>query len=232
MTRGVEGVAQGKSRKFQWCAESRYRSLATHKRSHGASTSDTPAVSLRPVIATTGMRLNNRMMRTGTWKTPYWFSLRLLLVAACVLQLACGTFSSVEGIVQEEGFVVRDASPGARWVGERLVVMVSEEDGQTLRVVTLSLPEADSLPTDTPIAISEEKSGQPFVDVAWGDLDVQVRSDGARILSTIDTKFQHGTEGILTLQREDGNLHGNFEVTLRDGGYLEGAFWLEQVPAR
>ena len=169
-------------------------------------------------------------MRTGTQNIP-GFSLRLLLVASFAFQLACGTFSSVEGIVQEEGFVVRDASPGARWVGDRLVVMVSEEDGQTLRVVTLSLPEAGNLPVGTPIAISGEKSGQPFVDVAWGDLDVQHRSDGARILSTIDTQFQHGTEGFLTLQREETSLHGTFEVTLGDGGYLEGAFWLDRIPA-
>lgn len=189
-------------------------------------------VSLWPVIATTGTRLNNIVMKTGLWTHPHWFSAGLLLVASMCCQLACGTFSSVEGIVQEEGFIVRDASPGARWVGDRLVVMVSEEDGQTLRVVSLSLPNAESLPDNTPIDISVEDSGQPFVDVAWGELDVQRRSDGARILSTIDTKFRYGVQGALTLQRADGVLSGNFEVTLSDGGFLEGSFWLEQLPPK
>lgn len=189
-------------------------------------------VSEWPEIATSGARLNNLLMGTGIRNTPHWFSLRLLLVASCCFQLACGTFSSVEGIVQEEGFVVRDAAPGARWVGDRLVVMVSEEDGQSLRVVTLSLPNADTLPENTPIEIADEDSGMPFVDVAWGDLDVQYRSDGARILSTIDTQFQQGVRGVLTLQRIDGVLHGTFEVVLRDRGFLEGSFWLESLPTR
>lgn len=159
------------------------------------------------------------ILKVLCFRPPIFLAVGLL---ACV---ACNTPGFVDGVVQQEGFFVRDAAPAARWSKERLVVVLSEEDGETLRVVSLHLPDAEDLPFDTPIAL--EGVAGPYLEVAWGALEVFHRADGARILSTTDTRFDRAVSGDLVLRRVAGELEGSFSVRLVDGGFLEGGFLVD-----
>ena len=155
-----------------------------------------------------------------------WFAPRLFLAAAltCVAT-ACGAPGQVEGVVERQGFWVHDTAPASRWSSDgRLVVMLSEDDGQTLRVVSLQLLRAQELPEGKPIQIGPKDSGLPYLDVAQGELEVSLRSDGARILSTKDTRYSRATRGTVEIRWLDGDLQGTFHVELDDGGYLDGSF--------
>lgn len=147
-----------------------------------------------------------------------------LAIAGLILASACGAPGMVEGVVWEKGFFVRDMQPAARFAKEQLLVVVSEEDGTELRVVSLYVPEELLAQRGEPLSLGPRGSGLPALKVAWGDLVTMDRSDGVRVLSTSDTRYAEATSGTVELVWEDGTLSGTFHATLEDGGYVDGSF--------
>lgn len=164
-------------------------------------------------------------MKAIELRSDLWSPARLFAAAALLLtSVACSSPGFVEGVVEHEGFFVRDPGPVSRWASDRLVVVLSEQDGGTLRVVSLFLLDAAKLPEGEPIELGAKDSGLPYLDVSWGALDVTERSDGVRVLSTTDTEYAHAESGTIELAWLDGELQGTFHVALSDGGHLDGTF--------
>lgn len=157
---------------------------------------------------------------------------RLFLAVAVValFSSACSVPGIVDGIVEEQGFVIRDDSPQLRPQEEDSVILVlSQESGDTLRVVSLHLPELAALPAGESAPIEARDSDRVWLQVAQGDVQSEVRSDGVRVVSALQPRFVHATGGDVSLSRVDGLLLGSFRAELEDGGWLEGSF---EVPER
>ena len=155
------------------------------------------------------------------------------MVAAALLMSAfgvgCGAPTQVEGTAHAEPFSILDDAPAFRadesagWV----YLSMAEEDGETMRVVGITIPDQEVLVVDEPVAIgSSEDDGAIFVDVSSGDLVVTERTGGGRILSTENTKFATSVKGSVTFTSLDPYV-GEFTVELDDGGELTGTFVIE-----
>jgi hypothetical protein len=150
----------------------------------------------------------------------------LAVAASALLASACASPGVVDGVVEEQDFSIRDDAPELRpQPDDGLIVVLSEEVGSTLRVVSLTLPDPSSL--DGTAAISARDDADIKLSVAQGDLVEQVRSDGVRVLSTDNTRFTDVAEGQVTVEVVDGLLLGSLEAQLEDGGWLEGSFAAE-----
>jgi hypothetical protein len=104
-------------------------------------------------------------------------------------------------------------------------IVLNEEDGELLRVVTLEVSELDTLPLGKKVAFGDDE-GAPKVSVSQGDLVVIERSDGARIVSSENNTFYDVTSGTLTVYDRDELVNGEFTLEFADGGHLEGSFSL------
>jgi hypothetical protein len=158
---------------------------------------------------------------SNLWPTARFFASAVLVLA---LGTACSAPGFVEGVVEEEGFVIRDDSPEVRTQHEGNLVVLSQEDGATLRLVKVFLPPLEGLAIGEEITLGDREAGEPSVGVAQGDLEEMFRSDGVRVLNTSNTRSQNALEGTLTLHEEQGELFGTFHAELEGGGYLDGSF--------
>jgi hypothetical protein len=151
------------------------------------------------------------------------------VAAAMCLTQACAVPAEVEGIVRGEEFVVRDPRPAAKATaaGRDAYLVLSQNDGETLRTVTVRLPNIASLPLEQDIAVGtgvDDDADAPFVQVAEGELEVTTRADGAEILSATDPTFAQSVTGTLRLTSKDGEIAGTFAIDLDDGGWLDATF--------
>lgn len=108
-----------------------------------------------------------------------------------------------------------------------MIVVMAERDGETLRTVSLTLPHAAALPVGTVMEVGTGAADdqRPVVDAVVGDLVVDVRSDGARVISSVNAVTAVSTGGTLTVgSRDAGSVAGTFQVELDDGGHLRGTF--------
>lgn len=142
--------------------------------------------------------------------------------------MSCAAAGSLDAVVEQSEFTIRDPSPGGRWVRDDLVVMMSEEDGVSLRVATLRIPgpritDLRTSPT-ADVGLTLGEGGDAGLEVAYGPLSVFERSDGARILSTSHTEFRHALSGAVVLRWQGEHLLGEFRADLEGDGYAEGNF--------
>lgn len=149
------------------------------------------------------------------------------LLALGLFGVACGAPSTVEGVVSGGEFRIRDERPELNPGHERVTVVLAEEAGDALRVVTLSLPHVEALPLEVPLAVGGPEG--VGVRAAYGELVEMVRSDGVRVLNTLSPVIVEAVEGEVVIETIEPLLAGSFEVVLEDGGRLVGDF---VVPAR
>lgn len=153
-------------------------------------------------------------------------------IAACaVVALAavgCAVPAEVEGIVRGEQFQVRDPRPASKATsaGRDAYLVLSENDGATLRTVTVRLPDIATMPVGEDVSVGprENDQGLPHVEVSEGALVKETRGDGALILSAADPQFATSTGGTLRLDEKGEDLAGSFRVDLDEGGWLDGVF--------
>jgi hypothetical protein len=154
-------------------------------------------------------------------KPPLFLAAALLAVLAS----ACGVPGLVEGIVEQQGFTIRDEQPQLRpQGGDAVILVLSQEVRDMLRVVSLHLPELAALPAGESAPIEGRDLGRVWLQVAQGTLQSEIRSDGVRVVSTHNARFVLATGGDVSLARVDGLLLGSFRAELEDGGWLEGSF--------
>lgn len=153
---------------------------------------------------------------------------RLLAVCASLGLAACAAPASVEGVFSGDGFRLECEVPLAKSTepGRDTVVVLSDHDAETLRTVSIHLPDRASLPLGKAVAVGPRAVGavQPAVEVVVGDLVVDTRADGVEILSSENAVRASSVGGTLILDEASSDLAGRFLVDLDDGGYLEGAF--------
>lgn len=151
-------------------------------------------------------------------------------VAVLAVASACGAPATVEGVFASDTFRLESERPLAKPTGSGrdMVVVLSQVDGETLRTVTLHIPNIAERTLGEPIAVSEGGYGDDRVslEAAVGDLLVETRSDGAQIISSTNNVFAASTSGTFTLDARDadGTIAGSFSIDLDDGGFLEGSF--------
>ena len=148
------------------------------------------------------------------------------LLSVAVLT-GCSAPALVQGVVASEDYVIMDNNPALRLIGNQMHVVLSEEDGETLRVLTLEVPDTSVVPLGETVELgAENDDGKPNVTVSQGVLVETFRSDGARILSSEANTFYEVQSGTLTIHDIDETVNGEFSVELADGGHLEGSFSL------
>jgi hypothetical protein len=153
----------------------------------------------------------------------------VLLTFAALLVTACSPAGFVEGVVYDETYQIRDDRPAARESrADTILVVLSEEDGERFRAVTIEFPgyKNAELGQATPIAVGGEDG--PIVRASNGELVVDMRRDGVRILSSKNDTFADIVSGHVILDSIDDVLAGSFEAKLESGGYIRGTFAIER----
>ena len=131
----------------------------------------------------------------------------------------------VEGVALNEDYRVQDQAPATRVTSdEKLIIIIAEEDGVDLRVVTVTLPEFAAFPLGQEVVIGAKGSGAPYLKASVGELDDFTRNDGVHVLNSKNTRFSEALQGTLFLDEENGELIGSFSADMEDGGHLEGSF--------
>ena len=147
--------------------------------------------------------------------------LRLCTVALIAFTAACGPQTFVEIDTASEGsFTVADPAPTVRPYLDGAIVVLSEEQGEQLALVTIELPEINTLQEGE--AVDIEDAGIAMV-ASRGDLEVIEREDGTRVINSQDARRFSATSGTFTLDQR-APLAGSFVVELEDGGLLSGTF--------
>lgn len=149
------------------------------------------------------------------------------LTAVAILS-ACGVPGFVEGIAYGSDFTIRDDRPDLRpQHDDAALVVLAEQEWDSLRVVSLSVPAFSDLSDEQEIAIGTRDEGGAWVEVAQGPIEESVRSDGVKVLNTLTPRFVNGAGGSVLLTKVDAELFGTLEVELEDGGWLRGSFAVE-----
>lgn len=147
----------------------------------------------------------------------------MALTFTLLASTGCGFDAYIEGIAYDNDFSVRDQNPAKRLTNTNgVTIIMSEEGNEQLRVVSLTI--GDHLLSESQVDLGPEEKNMPFITVAEGELVEMVRSDGVRVINTLDPVFVEGADGILDLERDEEDLFGSFAVDLADGGHLDGTF--------
>jgi hypothetical protein len=152
-----------------------------------------------------------------------------LTALSALLFTACSPAGFVEGVVYDETYQIRDDRPAARESrADTMLIVLSEEDGERFRAVTIEFPgyESVELGTETPVAVDDGDG--PIIRASNGELIVDMRKDGARILSSKNDTFADIVSGHVILDSIDDVLAGSFEAELGSGGYIRGTFAIER----
>ena len=145
----------------------------------------------------------------------------LAIAALMMLASACGPQTFVEINTASEGsFTVADPAPTVRPYQDGVMVVLTEEQEEQLAVVTIELPDVDSLEQGEVVNIDDTGI---TITASRGDLEVINRADGSRVVNSRDARSFTATAGTFTLDSREP-LAGTFEVELEDGGMLVGAF--------
>ena len=145
----------------------------------------------------------------------------ITFAALTMLTAACGPQAYVEVDTAAEGsFTVADPAPAVRAFQDGVFVVLAEEQGEELALVTVELAELSNLEVGETVDIAEAGIG---IEASRGDLEVIERSDGARIVNSQNTRSFPAVGGTFTLDSLDP-LAGTFDVELEDGGMLSGTF--------
>jgi hypothetical protein len=144
---------------------------------------------------------------------------------ALAVMTGCSAPAFVQGVVASEDYVIQDNNPSMRVAAGEMHVVLNEEDGDQLRVLTLEVSDLDAYPLGEEVAFGSDENA-PAVTVSQGDLQVIERADGARIVSSENNVFHEVVSGTLTIHDRDELVNGEFTLELADGGHLEGSFSL------
>ncbi len=165
------------------------------------------------------------MLTIKSMKSAFAWVFALGIVA--VASIGCAVPASVDGVVQGDGFSLRCTSPLSKpnASGRDTVVVLAEQDSETLRTVTVTLHAVADMPLGTPVAVGTGDDGLSSVQVAYGDKVVETRKDGVELVSSVNNVFSGSVGGTVILdERTPDEISGHFRVDLDDGGYLEGVF--------
>lgn len=147
----------------------------------------------------------------------------------CLVGVACGPAGVVEGTVNDKEIVIQDNAPIYRADSDsnRLLLVISESTEDILSVVSVTIPDASLIEIETDLQLGTEESGQPFVRLAQGDLVVNYRSDGVRVLSTENTEIFESRSGYLRFSSASDPYAGEFYTVLENGDEIRGTFHIE-----
>ena len=160
--------------------------------------------------------------------------LATLIGVSASLAVGCAAPGSVEGVVRHDGFTLRADHPLTKPIasGRDRIVVLAEQDSETLRTLQLTLPDAATLPLGKAVSIGrapEFGSGQqPSLQVSVGAVEIETRSDGVEVISATDATTSSSVRGSITLtELDDAGIAGSFHADLDDGGYVDGEFVAE-----
>jgi hypothetical protein len=146
-------------------------------------------------------------------------------VVALLLSSACGAPAIVDGIVEDNEFSIRDTDPELRpQADDGVIVVIAEEAGSQLRVVQLKLPSLEGHEPGESILIEDRALDRTWLTAASGTLDETIRSDGVRVVNTLDARVVAAVRGHVECEQSDGLLTGTLTAELEDGGWVEGSF--------
>jgi hypothetical protein len=142
-----------------------------------------------------------------------------------VLSSACGAPGIVDGVAWDSQFSIRDTEPELRpQPDDGVIVVIAEEAGDELRVVQLKLPPLADHRAGEVIEVGPRESGGAWLTAAHGQLEATMRSDGVRVVNTLDARITAAVHGEVVCEQADGMLLGTLTAELEDGGFLEGSF--------
>ena len=147
----------------------------------------------------------------------------ILFAALALLTAACGPQAMVDVETSEGAFTVIDQAPSARALGDGLFVLLADEQGDELALVTLEFADPSLLRLGETVSILDAGIA---IEASRGDLEVIERGDGARILNSQNTRYFPATDGTFTVDSVSP-LAGTFNVELADGS-LTGSFAISE----
>jgi hypothetical protein len=151
--------------------------------------------------------------------------LRLIIVATTLmLGVACAAPATVDGVVAGDTFTIRDDDPTLRPRHEGATLVLADQSGNMLRIVTITLPDVDTLPLEEDIPFADNADEGPVLEASFGTVEEIVRSDGVKVLNSTDSVGYTALEGTLRIETAEPLLSGSFRATLDEGGALEGSF--------
>lgn len=157
---------------------------------------------------------------------------RIALGSCALLSLAltaCSPKGFVEGVVFDQEFTIRDDQPAARESrADTIYIVLSQEDGDRFRTVTIEVEGYESVELGAPIAISVDDAPGAEVKAADGELVVDELSDGRRLVSSKNAVFADIVSGTVVLDSVDDVLAGSLDAELASGGYIRGNFVIER----
>lgn len=156
------------------------------------------------------------------------------LAVAALFLAAVGSgcaIPTIEGVVAARDFAIFNDVPEARG-GEAndhafLVFVDIDENQNTLRTVSVDIRALSEQPIGEVLDVGEGDIGdtRPVIDVTEGELVRSPLPDGSELITTnADAMMATSTSGVLTIDENDDELVGTFDVKLNDGGYLQGSF--------
>lgn len=162
--------------------------------------------------------------RPRSCQTDRFFS----VLAVLLLASACDAPAFIQGVVEDSQFTIRDDRPELRPQNDdSALVVLAQKEWDTLRVVTVRVPEFDMLGDETVLSLGTREEGGAWLEVAQGPIDESVRSDGVKVLNTLTPRFVTGVGGTVVITRVGERLLGTLEAELEDGGWLEGSFAID-----
>tara|TARA_Y100001954_G_scaffold182361_1_gene194502 strand:- start:2561 stop:3013 length:453 start_codon:yes stop_codon:yes gene_type:complete len=147
--------------------------------------------------------------------------------------LGCGSADNlVEGELVDEPFSVEDSNPASRMSEHEnhLMVSLSQESSEQVHMVLIQIPEISDRTLHRPMPVGSglrPEENKPWIEVSRGLKDISYRSDGARMLAMEVTDFARSSTGFIELFENEGSYAGFVDITLDEGGYLQGIFSVE-----
>jgi hypothetical protein len=144
------------------------------------------------------------------------------------------TDNLVEGQLVAEHFMIEDANPAFQMNSKdgHVMVSLSQENGDSVSMVLIQIPNYESLPLRTPIHVGtgmDSDRERPWTEVSRGLKEITYRSDGARILAMEVNDFARSHSGTVELYENRDEIRGFVDVQLDEGGYLQGVFTVKVI---
>ncbi|MBL92358.1 MAG: hypothetical protein CMH56_11185 [Myxococcales bacterium] len=165
-----------------------------------------------------------------TRRTPWQ---HFVATSVLLMGLGCGSADNlVEGELVDEPFSVEDSNPASRMSEHEnhLMVSLSQESSEQVHMVLIQIPEISDRTLHRPMPVGSglrPEENKPWIEVSRGLKDISYRSDGARMLAMEVTDFARSSTGFIELFENEGSYAGFVDITLDEGGYLQGIFSVE-----
>ena len=162
------------------------------------------------------------------------FCVLVCLWVALVISGCMGEDNLVEGELVAEPFIVSDENPAFQMSAKdgHLMVSLSQENGDSVSMVLIQVPNYSEQPLRTPIRVGtgmESDRERPWTEVSRGKKEISYRSDGARILAMEVTDYARSHAGTVEFYENRDEIRGFVDVQLDEGGYLQGVFTVKVI---